>query len=238
MIRTVIFGLAFVVSLVITGILLPFWYILNWLGLKSAQKTYGYLVSRNWAKFLLFFAGVHVTVKGSENIPRHGAALFVSNHQGNFDIPVLFKGLTIPIAFLAKIELAKIPVIRQWMPLLGCVFIDRANLRQSVKAVQECVEVLKRGNSMVIFPEGTRSKGQVMGEFKKGSLRLVEKVDVPIVPVSVNNTHSAFESNNHRVRGINATVVISPPIYFKKLSEEDQANINDIVRQAISGNLK
>jgi len=86
MIRTVIFAIAFVISLVITGLLLPLWYILGWLGLKSVQKTYGYLVSHLWAKFLLLFAGVHLTVKGRENIPRHGAALFISNHQGNFDI--------------------------------------------------------------------------------------------------------------------------------------------------------
>jgi len=123
------------------------------------------------------------------------------------------------------------------MPLLGCVFIDRSNLRQSVKAVQECVGVLKNGYSMVVFPEGTRSQGKQMGEFKKGSLRLVEKVDVPIVPVTVNNTYSALEANNNRVRSANVTVVISPPINFKKLSEEDQANINNIVREAIKRNL-
>ena len=237
MIRTLVFGLAFVISLVITEILLPIWYVLSWFGLKSAQKTYGYLVSHYWAKFLLLFAGVHVTVKGTENIPRTGAALFVSNHQGNFDIPVLFSSLKTPIGFLAKIELAKIPAIRQWMPLLGCVFIDRANLRQSVKAVQECVGVLKNGYSMVIFPEGTRSKGKTMGEFKKGSLRLVEKVDVPIVPVTVNNTYAALEANHNRVRRTDVTVVISPPIYFGKLSAEERADINSIVREAISHNL-
>lgn len=237
MIRTVVFALAFVLSLIITALLLPFWYVWGWLGLKSAQKTYGYLVSHYWAKFLLLFAGVRVSVKGLENIPRQGSCLFVSNHQGNFDIPVLFSSLNTPIGFLAKIELAKIPVLRQWMPLLGCVFIDRANLRQSVKAVQQCVDVLKRGYSMVIFPEGTRSKSRQMGEFKKGSLRLVEKADVPIVPVTVNNTYSALEANNNRVAGADVSVVISPPIYYGKLSGEEQARINDIVLGAISRNL-
>ena len=235
--RTVLFFTAFVFSLVITGVLLAGWYILKWLSLPGAQGIYGYYVSSYWAKFLLFAAGVRVTVQGAENIPGDTAVLFVSNHQGNFDIPVLLSSLDKPKGFLAKIELAKIPVIRSWMPKLGCVFIDRANLRQSIKAIQGCVEVLNNGQSMVIFPEGTRSKGPQIGEFKKGSLRLVEKVNVPIVPVTVNGTYKAMESNGNRVMSTDVTVTISPPIYFRRLSKDDQDNINAIVRDAIISKL-
>lgn len=237
MIRTLFFAIAFIFSLLVTGILLPFWHVLGWWNMKGAQRGYGYHVSRNWARFLLAAAGIRVTVQGIENIPAKETVLFVSNHQGNFDIPVLFSCLNRPIGFLAKVELAKIPVIRSWMPKLGCVFIDRANLRQSVKAVQNCVEVLKGGQSMVIFPEGTRSRGPQMGEFKKGSLRLVEKVNVPIVPVSINGTYNAFEANNSRIRSAQVMLKISPPVEYQALSAEERENINTIVLQAISGNL-
>ncbi len=238
MIRTSFFFICFAFSLVITGALLPVWHILGWLGLKDAQKSYGYYVSSNWAKFLLTAAGVRATVKGIDNIPREGAVLFVSNHQGNFDIPVLFSCLNKPIGFLAKIELAKIPVIKSWMPKLGCVFIDRANLRQSIKAIQNSVEVLKGGQSMVIFPEGTRAKGPQMGEFKKGSLRLVEKVGVPIVPITVSGTYKAMEANEYRIKPAKVTVTVSQPIYFDRLSKEGQGDINSIVREAIEKNLR
>lgn len=217
--------------------LLPFWHILGWLGLLNARQRYGYHVSRSWARFLLNVAGVRVKVKGTENIPEGETVLFVSNHQGNFDIPVLLGSLPKPIGFLAKVELAKIPVIHSWMNKLGCVFINRADLRQSVKAVQKCVEVLKGGQSVVIFPEGTRARGSQMGEFKKGSLRLVEKAGVPIVPVTVNGTYRAMEANDDRITPADVEVAVSPPIYFDRLSKEEQADINSIVRDAIASKL-
>ena len=238
MARTVLFFVCFVIALVISALMLPVWYVLGWLGLSRAQRIWGYHVSRNWARFLLLPAGVTFTVRGQENIPCDTAVLFVSNHQGNFDIPVLFAGINRPVGFLAKIELAKIPVLRTWMPKLGCVFIDRSNLRQSVKAMQQAVEVLKDGKSMVIFPEGTRSKGLQMGAFKKGSLRLVEKAGVPIVPVTVNGTFRAMEARNNKIGPARAVITIGEPIYYDRLTKEEQSNITDIVTQAIARNLE
>lgn len=234
MFRTYFFYLAFILSLIVTAVLLPFWYILNWLGLKNARQRFGYHVSRNWARFLLAAAGIRVVVRGIENIPDDKTVIFVSNHQGNFDIPVLFSNLNKPIGFLAKVELSKVPVINAWMPKLGCVFIDRKDMRQSVKAVQECIEVVKGGQSMVIFPEGTRSRGAQMGEFKKGSLRLVEKTGAPIVPVTVNGTYKAMEARNNRIGPAEVTVTVSPPIYYDRLSKEERDNLAPLVRQKIS----
>ncbi len=237
MIRTFFFYMSFVFSLVMAGLMLPLWYVLGWLGLKSAQTTWGYYVSHNWARFLLLTAGVRVTVKGAENIPADRAVLFVSNHQGNFDIPVLFSSLHRPIGFLAKIELAKVPVLHAWMPKLGCVFIDRANPRQSIKAIQKCAEVLKGGHSVVIFPEGTRSRGTRMGDFKKGSLRLVEKAGVPIVPVTVNGTYQVMEARKNRINAANVSVTISPPVDYGGMSKEEQEDIGSVIRKAIAAKL-
>ncbi|PKM41842.1 MAG: 1-acyl-sn-glycerol-3-phosphate acyltransferase [Firmicutes bacterium HGW-Firmicutes-8] len=237
MLRTYFFFICFGLSLAVTGLFLPFWHVLGWLGLLNARQRYGYWVSHFWARFLLAVAGVRVKVKGTENIPQGETVLFVSNHQGNFDIPVLFRSLPKPIGFLAKVELTKIPVIHSWMNKLGCVFINRTDLRQSVKAVQKCVEVLKGGHSLVIFPEGTRARGPQMGEFKKGSLRLVEKAGVPIVPVTVNGTYRAMEANGDRITPVDVEVTVSPPIYFDRLSKEEQADINSIVREAVASKL-
>ncbi len=237
MLRTYCFYLSFGLSLVVTGLVLPGWYILGWLGLKNARQRFGYYVSRYWGKYLLAAAGVRVKVKGAENVPPDRAVLFISNHQGNFDIPVLFAHLNKPVGFLAKIELARIPVLHAWMPKLGCVLIDRDDLRQSVKAIQKCAEVIKGGRSMVIFPEGTRSRGAKMGEFKKGSLRLAEKARVPIVPVTVNGTYRIMEATRNRIRPAEIELTISPPIYYDRLSQEEKGNLSSIVRAAIARNL-
>lgn len=239
MIRTYLFYLAFVFSLIVTGLLLAVWHILNWFGLAGARRWYGYYVSRYWAGFLLAVAGVKVRVRGAENIPQDDAVLFVSNHQGNFDIPVLFSTLGRSIGFLAKVELAKIPVLHAWMPKLGCVLIDRADLRQSMKAIQKCADVIKGGQSMVVFPEGTRSRGPEVGEFKKGSLRLVEKTGVPVVPVSINGTYRVMEARGgNRIGPAEVVVTISPPIYFHRLSKEEKDNITDILRGTIAENVR
>jgi len=235
--RTYFFYISFVFSLIVPALLLPVWHLLGQFDLKKAQRRFGYYVSSNWARFLLLTAGVKVAVKGLENIPSQETVLFISNHQGNFDIPVLFSCLKRPVGFLAKVELARVPVLHSWMPKLGCVYIDRGDPRQAVGAVQQCIEVLKNGQSMVIFPEGTRSRGPVMGEFKKGSMRLAEKAGVPIVPVTINGTYKVMEANRNRIRPADVSVTVSPPIYFTRLSKKEQDNINNIIHETISKNL-
>lgn len=88
-----------------------------------------------------------------------------------------------PKAFIAKIELLKLPLLRTWMIHLKCVFMDRSDIRQSLKVINQAADHLKEGYSMIIFPEGTRSKNETFGEFKPGSLKLALKAGVPIVPV-------------------------------------------------------
>jgi len=154
-------------------------------------------------------------------VPKEGAVVFVGNHQSNFDIAVLLGCINKSKGFLAKKELSIIPIIRSWMKKIECVFIDRGNLRQSVKAIQKCIDVLKNGQSMVVFPEGTRSRGPLMGAFKKGSLRIVEKSGVPVIPVTVNGTYRIMEANNRRIKPASVTVNIAPPIYYESLSKEE-----------------
>ena len=237
MCKTVFFYLAFVFSLIVTGLILPIWHIIGFLGLPKLQGRLTHYTSCFWARFLIAAAGVHVTVNGMENVPPEGAVLFISNHQGSFDIPVLLGYINKPKGFLAKIELKKLPVVHSWMIKMGCSFIDRSDLRQSIRAMQKCVDVLKSGQSMVVFPEGTRSREPGMGEFKKGSLRLAEKADVPIIPVSIQGTCHLMEKNNNRIRAGNVVVNIAAPIRYKMLSEQEKDNINSIVREIIVGNL-
>ena len=237
MLRTVWFYMVLVISVLFTSVFLPLWHILGWLGMNRARQMLGHYVSYFWARLIIIVVGIDVTIQGLDNVPKEGAVVFVGNHQSNFDIAVLLGCINKSKGFLAKKELSIIPIIRSWMNKIECVFIDRGNLRQSVKAIQKCIDVLKNGQSMVVFPEGTRSRGPLMGAFKKGSLRIVEKSGVPVVPVTVNGTYRIMEANNSRIKPASVTVNIAPPIYYESLSKEEQRDIHIIIREAIAANL-
>ena len=152
---------------------------------KSEKEAYIYKVTSSWARFILKIAGAKVTVKGEENIPKDDTVLFVSNHQSNFDIPLLMAYINVPKGFIGKKELEYI----------HCVFMDRDNLRKSAEAIVDGIKLLRSGYSMVIFPEGTRSKGKPVDEFKAGSFKLATKSKRAIVPVTINGTYKLLEAN-------------------------------------------
>ena len=237
MLRTVWFYMLLVLSVLATTIFLPVWHLFGLLGMKGAQHKCGHYVAYYWGNILLSAAAVKVEIQGLDNVPAEGPVIFVGNHQSNFDIFVMLGCINKSKSFLAKAELAKIPVVHSWMQKMKCVLIDRGNMRQSIKAIQRCIEVLKEGQSMVIFPEGTRSKGPVMGEFKKGSLRVAEKSGAPVIPVAISGTYRIMEANNNRIRSGAVTVKIAPPIIYDCLSKEEQGNIHTIIRDKIAENL-
>ncbi len=148
---------------------------------------------RWWMGSLLRLAGVEVTVSGLENIP-NCPAVFVSNHQGNFDIPILLCNLDRVHGIVAKIELQKIPFIRIWMRYFNCVFIDRNNPRRSMAALNQAIRNIQEGGSMIIFPEGTRSRNDEVGEFKAGGFKIAQKTGAPIVPVCIGGSYKAMEA--------------------------------------------
>ena len=111
------------------------------------------------------------------------------------------------------------------MKQIKCVFIDRKSIRESMKSINEAAE---------IFPEGTRSKGPKIGEFKKGSLKLALKAQVPIVPIAIDGSYKLREGNKYSmIKSAKVKVTICKPIYTEKLSKEELSNISNTVKQEI-----
>jgi len=192
--------------------------------------------AKGWGQYLVERTKSTVNVIGKENIPE-GPCLIISNHQSNFDIPILAGYLDKPIGFIAKKELAKVPIISKWMERIHCVFIDRDNPRQAIKALATAATSLQQGNSLVIFPEGTRSKSQNMGEFKKGSLRLAEKSGVPILPITLIDSYKIYEGNNNRIRTAKVQVIVDKPIYIDQLDDAQKSGLLDTIKTQIQANL-
>lgn len=203
---------------------------------NEEMEEYIYKTTSAWGKNCINRAGIKVKVIGKENLPKENC-LFVANHQGFFDMPLMLGFIEKPMGFIAKKEFLKFPIVNYWMKKMHCIFLDRENVRESVKSINEGVENLKNGYSMVIFPEGTRSKGNIMGEFKKGAMKLGTKADVPIVPVTINGTYKAYEANNNNITSAEITLVISKPIYAKDFTKQEQGNLSEVVKEIISKGL-
>lgn len=195
-------------------------------------------VAAKWSQALLKIAGVTVKVSGNENVPVNEAVVFVSNHQGNFDIPILLASIEKPKAFIAKTELANMPLISTWMKYMNCVFMDRSNIRQSLKIISQASDYVKEGYSMSIFPEGTRSKGKEMGEFKPGSMKLALKAEATIVPVAIRGSYKIMEENGIIIKPGVVEVVIAKPIPTRDLTKEQARDLSDLVREKIQTELQ
>ena len=117
-----------------------------------------------------------------------------------------------PHALVAKVETDRIPLVRTWMRLLDCVFIDRDNARKSMEAMNKAGELVKSGKSVVVFPEGTRSKGDQMGEFKAGAFRIASKVGADVVPVAIDGSYKIMEANGGLMKPAHVNVTILPPV--------------------------
>lgn len=192
--------------------------------------------AKNWAKNIIKISGGKIKVSGEENIPE-GPCLFVGNHQGNFDIMLLLATIDKEVGFVAKKEMEKLPIISAWMKKVHCVFLDRENPREAIKTFNDAVENLKKGYSMVIFPEGTRSKSTEMGEFKKGSLKLATKVpEIPIIPVACEGTYKLFESSDSK--NVEIKVSFCKPVYLNNLEKEDKINLSNYCREIIENELE
>lgn len=190
-----------------------------------------------FADALLEKAKINLKVSSDGKLPE-GPCVFVSNHQSYWDIPIYCAAVRgKQIGFVAKEELRRIPMFGTWIADVRSVFIKRDDVRASLRAIEEGVELLKQGYSLVIFPEGTRSKSHKMAEFKKGSLRLATKAEVPVVPITLNGSFKAYEEKGY-VRSADIDFHIHKPIETIGMSRSEASNLAATVEAIVRGHLE
>lgn len=178
-----------------------------------------------------------MAVSGDNRLPP-GPVVIMGNHQSIFDIMLLLGYVDKPIAFIAKIETKSYPVINIWMKYLKCLFLNRGDLRQSTRVFQQAVDQLRLGvSSLVIFPEGTRSRSGKMGEFKRGSMKLPLRSNVPIVPVALDGTLWVFEGNGKIVAPSTVRLHLCQALHPEDFAHLDTANISNLVQDRVSQGL-
>ena len=192
-----------------------------------------HLVARIWARGILFASRINVTVNGLANIDPGQSYVYMANHQSNFDIPVLLAHLPVQFRWLAKAELFKIPIFGRAMRGAGYVKIDRFNQESAFESIKEAGSRMKNGVSVMIFPEGTRSRDGKIRPFKKGGFIMAVDSGVPIVPVILQGTRSIMEKSSLKINTGEVTLNIATPIATSGFSRNNKDDLIDSVRTAI-----
>jgi 1-acyl-sn-glycerol-3-phosphate acyltransferase len=236
MIRTIVFFSFFWASLLLAApFSLPFM-LAEGLGLKRFPRPFmGWLVGL-WCRVILKAAGARISVEGSSNVPATGPVVFYPNHQGNLDILLVLATIPRQFGFLAKKQAAYLPFLNLWMLVMGCVFIDRGNISQGVKAIAKGTQRVRDGRAMCVFPEGTRSRGPHMLPFRNGAFRLAIRAEAAIVPVTIDGAYKVWEEHR-QIRPAAVRVVIHEPIQTAGMGHEERKALPERVRAVIASAL-
>jgi 1-acyl-sn-glycerol-3-phosphate acyltransferase len=172
-------------------------FVISFLGLRSTASVLMLGMAKFVSKLILFSTGCKITVRGTENIPPKSSGktgiCFVCNHSGIADILLLFITADRPFGFIAKKEILFVPFVNLWLALMGGLFMDRNNPRKSLATLKTGIQKIKKGHSIAIFPEGTRSRGRGLLPFKSGSFQLALESGADIVPVALSGSYELFE---------------------------------------------
>lgn len=193
---------------------------------------------KRWVENTSAKLGLTYEVHGEENIPESGPIMLYCNHQGFADIPAtlwLMKD-RMQLGYVAKEEWRKYGILRDVIDNTRSIFLTRDNPKEAIKALSEAKEILGKGFNMVIFPEGHRSKGHEMGEFKAGAFKFAEKAKVPILPVTIDGSYKLFEEiGSYQPAHIKVTA--HPLVHIEQMDKheqkEAQAAIEETIRSAL-----
>jgi len=207
--------------------------LLGWMGKERSKEKLIDGFTAWIARRLFYLTGSKVKITGLENIPAEDPVLFVSNHQGHMDSIVIQGFIHKHKAFVSIVEAFTLPIMRTWLKEMKCVFLDRKDPRQALTCINQAIEYIRQGQSMVVFPEGKLSGGETAGDFQKGWLKLATKTGVPIVPVTMINSFQVLSKDGSKVGAALVECVISKPIPTAGLRKEDEAAFVENLRTII-----
>ena len=177
-------------------------------GVNSMMANVGDLVVK--------MAGLELAVKGEEHLWEKRPAVFILNHQSSVDMFVAAKLIRKDAVGIAKKELKSMPIIGQLLQASGVIFIDRKDKEKAIEAMKPAVEALQNNTSIIIFPEGTRSKDKTLGAFKKGAFHLAMQAGVPLIPIILRNASDAMPNGGALFRAAAIEIKVLPPVSTKQ----------------------
>ena len=194
-------------------------------------------LARFWANSILWVSRVKVTVSGAEKLDPDRSYIYMPNHQSNADIPLLLGRLPVQFRWLAKAELFKIPIFGRAMRGVGYISIDRSNRKSAFESLARAARTIRNGTSVLIFPEGTRSRDGHIQPFKKGGFVLSVDSGVPIVPIIIRGTRDIIPKGHFMIRPAPVTMQILDPVetadYTRKTKDALLERIRSILIETL-----
>jgi 1-acyl-sn-glycerol-3-phosphate acyltransferase len=195
------------------------------------------LSSWYWSKFIFWIFGMKVSVKGYENLDPKSPYVFVSNHTSMFDIPTVFLALKGNVNFVFKKELTYVPIWGWALRYGHFIMIDRSNPREAMTSIERAAQSIRKGSSVILFPEGTRSLDGKLQPFKRGAFSLATKAGIPVVPVTINGTFAIMPKGSLNVQPANILVVLGKPISASDIHGRDgELELMKRIHKVIDGN--
>lgn len=205
-------------------LLAPIIWLITIINRKKTEEEI-YFIFQKWGKRVLSFIGYRLEATGQENVPTEGPVFFVSNHQGTLDPLLVVNSCPLPMAFISKKENEKMPLFGRCACLIGTIHFDRETREGNVFMLRESARRMKAGKSLLIFPEGTRSKGDKMNEFKAGALQPAYLAKATIVPVTLNNAY-CIDDKKDKNREVKITYGKAIPYEeYKQYKHEEMGEI-------------
>jgi len=174
-----------------------------------------------WAWTLMKLGGIKLEIEGRENLPKNETVVYMANHQSDIDWPIIFMAIPGQYLFLAKKELFDVPVFGIYMRIQKYIPIERDSIRKSFKTYKEIVTLIGSGNSIVIYPEGTRSYNRELQKFKSFSFAFLQDARVKVVPISIDGSIDIQKKGSPLISPGKVRVTILPPISFDDIYDLD-----------------
>jgi len=202
--------------------------------LADSSGRAAHRVAQFWARLLLAISGVRAKIEGLEHIARDGAYVFVSNHLSLMDTPLVLAHIPAQFRFLAKRSLYKVPFIGYHLHRAGHIPVERDNPRSSLRTLAAAARAVReRGVSLLVFPEGSRSRG-TLGEFREGAAYIAIQAGVPAVPVGITGTREILPTGSLTVRSGPVTLRIGRPIPTQGLATRDHKQLTALLRERVA----
>ncbi len=190
-----------------------------------------------WARVNSFFIPMVVKVIGRENIKKNQSYVIVANHQSNLDIFLLFGWLGIDVKWVIKKELRKVPVFGYAAEKGGNILIDRSNPEEAKKSLKKAREKIQGGTSIVILPEGSRSKTGKMNKFKRGAFQMSIDLKIPVLPVTIANTRNILPAGTLKLFPGRAVIKIFEPVdfsnYYPDRNNEFRQDVQEVIQKGL-----
>ncbi|MDR1368757.1 MAG: 1-acyl-sn-glycerol-3-phosphate acyltransferase [Dysgonamonadaceae bacterium] len=200
--------------------------------LLGGEKIFSYYPGMIWSKLTCILSFCPVKIKGKEKLDKKQSYIFVANHQGAYDIFLIYGYLGFPIKWVMKQSLRKIPFVGKACESAGFIFVDSSSPQAAAKTVEQAKTRLKNGASIVIFPEGSRSKTGQLASFKKGAFQMALDLKLPIVPLTINGTIEVMPTKSISLNPHKIELIIHDPIptknYQTKNIRESAINIREL----------